>query len=343
MSEQAVTRDGLTSHRPGREAPSDFTTPRRRRRRRGEQPVVPEAEFRSYYGLPVINGPVWEPLDIAGYLFLGGLAGASSVVGAVADAHGMDEVTRVAKTGAAGAAVLSLAALVHDLGRPARFLHMLRVVKVTSPMSVGSWLLAAYAPAALVAAASDLTGRARPLGVLGTTGAAVLGPAVASYTAALVSDTAVPAWHDAHREMPFVFVGSAAMAAGGLGLVGAPLGQQGLPRRVAVTGAVVEVAATQVLKSRVGVARESYERGRAGWLMRLAKATAVAGGATAVLGRGHRGAGLAAGALLLSSSALSRFGIFHAGLDSADDPRHTVQPQRERLASAASGTPARER
>ncbi len=344
MSEEAVTRDGQTDHRPGREAVSDFGTPRRRGRRgrRGEQPMVPEAEFRSYYGLPVINGPVWEPLDIAGYLFLGGLAGASSTVAAVAEVRGLDEVSRVAKTGAAASAALSLAALVHDLGRPARFLNMLRVVKVTSPMSVGSWLLSAYAPAALVAAASDLTGRARPLGVAGTAGAALLGPAVASYTATLISDTAVPAWHDAHREMPFVFVGSAAMAAGGLALAGAPAGQQGLPRRVALAGAAVEIGATQVLKHRVGLPRESYERGRAGLLMRLGKATAVAGCALAATARGRRGAGAAAGALLLTSSALTRFGIFHAGLDSADDPRHTVQPQRERLSAAARGTPGRE-
>ena len=45
----------------------------------------------------------------------------------------------------------------------------------------------------------------------------LLGPAVASYTGVLIADTAVPAWHDAHRELPFLFVGSAASAAAGLG------------------------------------------------------------------------------------------------------------------------------
>ena len=52
-----------------------------------------------------------------------------------------------------------MAALVHDLGRPARFANMLRVFKISSPMSVGSWLLAGYVPAAAAAAASALTGR----------------------------------------------------------------------------------------------------------------------------------------------------------------------------------------
>jgi hypothetical protein len=50
-------------------------------------------------------------------------------------------------------------------------------------------------------------------------GAAALGAGVATYTAALVCDTAVPAWHDGHREMPYVFAGSAATAAGGLGML----------------------------------------------------------------------------------------------------------------------------
>jgi hypothetical protein len=49
----------------------------------------------------------------------------------------------MATTGAFAAITLSLAALVHDLGRPARFVNMLRVFKVTSPMSVSTWPSAA--------------------------------------------------------------------------------------------------------------------------------------------------------------------------------------------------------
>ena len=158
--------------------------------------------------------PVWEARDIAGYLFLGGLAGGSSLLAAGADLTGRRELGRAAKAGACAAITLSLAALIHDLGRPARFVNMMRVFKVTSPMSVGTWLLSGYAPAAGVAAATALTGRLPRIGSTATAGAALLGPAVAAYTAVLLSDTAVPAWHDGYREMPFVFTGSAAMAAG---------------------------------------------------------------------------------------------------------------------------------
>src|SRR6185312_2291525 len=103
-----------------------------RRKRRAEQPMVPKATFSSYYGRPVIKAPVWEARDIAGYFFLGGLAGGSSLLAAGADLTGRDELARAAKAGACAAITLSLAALVHDLGRPARFVNMMRVFKVTS-------------------------------------------------------------------------------------------------------------------------------------------------------------------------------------------------------------------
>ncbi len=138
--------------------------------------MVPPAEFRSYYGRPVIKEPVWETLDVAGYLFLGGLAGASSALAASAELSGRPELARAAKTVAAGAIGLSVVALVHDLGRPKRFVNMLRVFKPTSPMSVGTWLLTGYGPAAGVAAASAVTGWLPRTGRAATAVAAVTRP-----------------------------------------------------------------------------------------------------------------------------------------------------------------------
>src|SRR6266699_3957263 len=180
-------------------------------RRRGEKPMVPEADFSSYYGLPVLKETVWGP-DIPSYLFLGGLAGCSSALAAAAHLSGHPELARASKAGAAGAISLSMVALVHDLGRPARFINMLRVLKVTSPMSVGTWILSAYTPLALAAAAAGVTRRLPRAGLAATVPAAALGPAVASYTSVLLADTAVPAWHDAHRELPFVFARATATA-----------------------------------------------------------------------------------------------------------------------------------
>jgi hypothetical protein len=334
MSESDVTRDGVQGARPGRQAPTGAHAGRRRRRRgRGEQPMVPDATFSSYYGKPVLNKPTWEPLDIAGYLYLGGLAGASSLLAAGADATGRPGLAAPAKLGAVGAISLSLAALVHDLGRPARFLNMLRVFKPTSPMSVGSWLLSGYAPLTMVAAATEVTGRYRLLGSAATAASAVLGPAVATYTAVLLSDTAVPSWHEGYRELPFVFAGSGATAASGLALLAAPAAQAGPARRMAVLGAALELGAFRSMKRRIGLAAEPYEQGRPHLLLRAAELLTAGGAALALLGGRDRRPAAVAGAALLTGSAALRFGVFHAGVASAEDPKYTVVPQRERLTS----------
>jgi formate-dependent nitrite reductase membrane component NrfD len=102
-----------------------------RRKNRAEAAMVPDATFTSYYGKPVINKPTWAGPDIAGYLFLGGLAGAGSVIAAGAQLTSRPALARTMKSGCTVAAGLSLTALVHDLGRPGRFLNMMRALKVT--------------------------------------------------------------------------------------------------------------------------------------------------------------------------------------------------------------------
>ncbi|MDG6110334.1 NrfD/PsrC family molybdoenzyme membrane anchor subunit [Dactylosporangium aurantiacum] len=304
----------------------------RRRRQRGERLMVPKAEFRSYYGLPVLNQPTWKAPDIAGYLFLGGLAGASSGLAAAAELTARPDLARAARIGAVGALAGSLYGLIHDLGRPARFVNMLRVFKVTSPMSVGSWLLAAYGPQATLAAASAVTGRLPMLGRAAGIGAGVLGVGVATYTAALISDTAVPVWHDGRRELPYLFAGSAAASAGGLGLLAAPLSQAGPASRIAVAGTLVEVLAAKVMQRCLGPVAEPLKDGPSGRLLRWGERLGVTGavlGATA--GRRSRLAAGVAGAALLVGSACTRFGLFRAGQKSAADPRYTVRPQREHL------------
>jgi hypothetical protein len=288
----------------------------------------------SYYGRPVIKEPTWQARDIAGYLFLGGLAGASSALGAGADLTGRRRLARSTKLGALGAVSLSLAALVHDLGRPGRFLNMLRVAKPTSPMSVGSWLLAGYGPLAGAAAASDVSGLLPRVGRAAGVGAGVLGPAVASYTSALIADTAVPAWHESRHELPFVFVGSGAAAAGGLAMLTTPPAETGPARRIAVAGAALGLAASLRMEAHAGLAGETFHEGKAGALLRAAKALTTLGGVGAVAGGRNRVTAGLSGLALLAGSACTRFGIFEAGRASARDPKYTVAPQRERLEQA---------
>jgi len=296
--------------------------------------MVPKAEFSSYYGRPVIKEPAWAALDIAGYLFLGGLAGASSVLAAGADLQERPGLAAPAKYAALGAISVSLVALVHDLGRPKRFLNMLRVFKPTSPMSVGVWILSAYAPLAGIAAASQATGIAPAIGRAGTIGAALVGPAVASYTGVLIADTAVPAWHEGHREMPVVFVGSACVAAAGLGLAAAPLEQNGAARRLGAMGAAIELVASAVMRRRMGMVAGAYKGGKAGALMHASEVLTVAGAVGGmVTGRRNRVAAAISGCALMAASACLRFGVFEAGVVSAREPEYTVVPQRERIAA----------
>ena len=341
MSGSDVTRDGLEGTRPGREAAtgvnpghggSSQPARRWRRKNRAEAFMVPKATFTSYYGKPVINQPTWSSPDIPGYLFLGGLAGAGSVIAAGAQLTGRPALARTMKSGCTVAAGLSLAALVHDLGRRGRFLNMMRTLKVTSPMSVGSWLLAGYAPAAAAAALSDLTGIAPAAGTAATATAAVLGPGVATYTAALIANTAVPAWHDGYRYLPFVFAASATSAAAGLGLTGAPLRENVPALRLGVLAGAAEIATEKVMEKRMGLPGEAYREGRARRYSQIAQATTTAGVVTAaLLGRRSRAAAAAAGTALVAGSAMARFAIFQAGLNSAQDPKYTVVPQRQRL------------
>ncbi|MEA2209741.1 MAG: hypothetical protein QOF54_2218 [Solirubrobacteraceae bacterium] len=339
MSDAEVTREGLGGVRPGREARTwshgglDGQPEAGGRRRRREEGAL-DHPGSSYYGKPIINPPVWEERDIAGYLFAGGLAGASSLLAAGAELTGRRRMARRSKLCAAAALGASLVALVHDLGRPARFLHMLRVFKPTSPMNVGSWLLGAYGPLNGAALASDVLGVAPRAGRAASIGAGAFGAGVAAYTGALIANTAVPAWHEGHRELPFVFVGSAASAGGGFGMLASPLQESAPARRMAVIGAVGELAAEQLMERRLGMVAEVLHDGKAGKRLKAAKAL-TALGAVGALGLAPRSRVAAAlsGVSLLAGSALTRFGLFEAGMASARDPKYTVAPQRERLRS----------
>jgi hypothetical protein len=305
-----------------------------------ERSMVPRAEFSSYYGRPVLKKPVWAELDIAGYLFTGGIAAGSALLAAGADLSGRTATRRSARLTSFAALGVSGVALVHDLGRPERFANMLRVLKPTSPMSVGSWLLTAFSAPAGVAAASELPigrrlfgGLARPAGLA----AAAIAPAIATYTAVLICDTSVPSWHAAYPELPFVFAGSALAGSAGLSMVLSPVAENAPATRLAVLGSALELVAAQRMEGRLGLVGEPYSEGKAGAKLRASKALTVASALTAVtLGRRSKLAAVVAGGMLAMASALTRFGVFEAGVASAEDPVYTVAPQRERVTEARS-------
>lgn len=314
-----------------------------RRKRRGDKhAVVPDAEFRSYYGRPIVKPAPWGH-EIAQYLFLGGLAAGSGLVAACAHLTGRPTLRRRARFGALASVALGGAALVADLGRPERALNMMRTAKLTSPMSVGSWILAGFGTFAGAAAAVEV---ARPLlggGVLGrvaraadplaSAGSAFFAPPLAAYTAVLLSDTATPLWHESHRELPFIFVASGTAAGCGLSMVTSPSSETAPVRALAAVAAASELVGDKLLERRLGEEGQPLKEGVAHRWHTAARVLTAAGGIGALVAGRSRVLGMASGAALMAGSYCTRMAIFEAGEVSTLDPIYTVRPQRRRAAA----------
>ena len=315
----------------------------------------PGGEPRTYYGQPVLKQPEWT-WEVPWYLFSGGLAGASAGLASGARLTGRPGLAATARTVAAAAAAVSPVLLVMDLGRPQRFVNMLRVFKPTSAMSMGSWLLSAFVPAAVGSGVLGALGHLPHLQRLAEGGAAGLGLPMCTYTAVLLADSSIPVWHEAGHELPFVFAGSAAASAGALASLVAPADEATPARRLAVAGAVGELVAAEFMKHRLGELAEPYRQGDAGrWSRRATACTAAGAALLAWTGRQprpqHRPSpasvpssggqntrwwaqnevGDVLGAVLVLAGGISqRWAVFRAGFVSAADPRYTVGPQRAR-------------
>ncbi|HZQ83113.1 MAG TPA: NrfD/PsrC family molybdoenzyme membrane anchor subunit [Gaiellaceae bacterium] len=288
--------------------------------------------MRSYYGRPIVKEPVWQA-EIPLYFFTGGIAGASSML------HGLARVTRndpLAKTAlyvGAAADLVSPLLLISDLGRPERFLNMFRMFKVTSPMSVGSWILGISGSASNTAAALELLGVLRPVKWAAELVSCVTGPPLATYTGALVANTAIPVWSEARDELPWLFGASATASAGAAAAMFTPLEAAGPARRAAIGGVVAELGLMQAMERKLGFVGEVYRTGEAGRFKKITKACTLAGaGLLAWKGRRSRAAAATGGALVLAGELALRWSVFKAGFQSARDPRYTVLPQRERVA-----------
>jgi hypothetical protein len=299
------------------------------------------ADVTSYHGQPVLKQPVWTP-EIPSYFYTGGLAGASAGVAYLAELSGNDVLGRRAWAAAGGAIAISPALLISDLGKPTRFLNMLRMFKVTSPMSVGSWILAGSGAATSVAAANAWTGRLPGLARVARPAAALFGLPLSTYTAALIANTAVPVWHEARRELPFVFGSGAALSAGAAALALTPTPDAAPARRLALAGAVLEVACKELMERRLGEHGEPYRHGQAALFGRLAQAC-IGVGAVLAAGpaRRSRPAAVAAGTALSVGALAARWSVFRAGFQSAADPKYVIGPQREGIRSARRNGAAR--
>ncbi|MEZ4864979.1 MAG: NrfD/PsrC family molybdoenzyme membrane anchor subunit [Caldilineaceae bacterium] len=308
-----------------------------------QQPVweeTPTADQRrtpgpTYYDRPVVKEPVWiwtVPL----YFFVGGAAGAAAVLGAAAQWFGGAQlrglVTRCRWLAAIGAN-LGAVLLIADLGRPGRFLHMLRVFRPTSPMSMGSWLLASSGGAMTLSALLD-----RRRGWLRWVGDGVgavnslLGIGLAGYTGVLLANSVVPLWVAARRSLPVLFVTSGiASAAALLDFTRLNPREANVVRAFGLVGRVAELlAATAVEREAKGIERvgRPLQEGRSGAMWKMSKYLGILGLLVALLPGNSRSKRSVAALATAVSSLLLRYGLMAAGKASARDPQATFQQQR---------------
>ena len=274
-------------------------------------------EAQGYYGGPILKDPVWKS-EVPWYLFTGGLAGASSVLAAGADLAGRPALARVARRVAIAGLVPSPALLISDLGQPRRFINMLRVFRPSSPMNMGAWLLTGYGGAAGTTALLDTALPGAGVTRLAGLAAAAAGSMLTTYTGVLVADTAIPVWHDAHQELPFLFGASAAASAGAAATMFASAGDADPARRLALAGFAAEQAVASVMRRRLGPdVAAAYSEGAASRYHRASEVLGAAGAGLLALG-GRKTTRRLGAALLLVSAVCTRFSVYKAGFASAE-------------------------
>jgi formate-dependent nitrite reductase membrane component NrfD len=290
---------------------------------------------------PFIHAPVWT-WEVPAYFFLGGVATGSSFVAVAADLAGDERAAAVARKVTMAAIVPGAPLLVLDLGRPARFLNMMRIFKPRSAMNLGAWCLLAFSTAGGAAVAADVLGRPRLAKLLGAK-AALLGTYLGSYTGVLLANTAVPIWARSRLLLPPIFVCTAvATGAAANRLVLAATGvPPGHPTRNALgTIETVAMGAELALSSfnerRLGRLADVLEHGRPGLLFRFAK-WAVRVGLLLRLTRSRVGPWEhhVASLLYLSGGLAFRFAWVEAGKASARDDEAVATTARGRTGSRA--------
>jgi hypothetical protein len=184
------------------------------RLREGAARTPPIQPIAGYYGRPVLKPAIWT-WEVPAYLFIGGASGILACLSAVAHYSGDEALARDARHLAVTGAALSPLLLISDLGRPGRFLNMLRVFKPRSPMSVGAWLVAVFCTAAFGSMAGHMAGTQAAIAIARACEAvaALSGLLLATYPGVLMGATVIPVWNRFARVLPWHFAASSLGAA----------------------------------------------------------------------------------------------------------------------------------
>jgi len=286
---------------------------------------------------PLIHAPVWT-WEVPLYFWIGGVASGAAFAALAADTAGDEASARVARKVALGAVTAAPVLLIADLGRPARFLNMLRIFKPRSPMNAGAWCLVAFSAAGAGAVTADLLGAPRTASRLGAA-QALLGSYLGSYTGVLLATTAVPLWSQSRAFLGPIFVATAtATGAAATRLTLAAAGRpEDHPTQTALArlqaGAILaELSLSTINERRLGRLGDALEHGVPGRLYGAAKGLVGVGLLLQLAGRGRRrGAQHAASVLYLAGGLGFRFAWVQAGKASARDDEVVAVMARGRL------------
>ena len=300
----------------------------------------------TYYDHPVLRKAHWR-WEIVAYFFVGGASAASAALASIAHLFGDPDDEALVRNGRyaalAGSAISSVL-LIKDLGRPERFLNMLRIFKLKSPMSVGVYALMTFATtsgfAALEQARADGVIGADPFGWVPrrprVAAHAVSAAFMACYTGVLLSATAIPVWYRGRRHVPAIFVLSG--AATGCALQNALIALFGGSPRTSKKLETIELLAALAEAALLwdyeraagdpGKALFAGERGRKlkTYTLGLGIAVPTLLSLPSVLSKKrpekpHRLRTLLTAACALIGGYVLRECVVYAGRDSADDPR----------------------
>jgi formate-dependent nitrite reductase membrane component NrfD len=300
---------------------------------------------------PVIHAPVWT-WEVPLYFWVGGMASGASFAALAADIAGDEASARVARKVALGVVLTAPPLLIADLGRPGRFMNMLRIFKPRSPMNLGAWCLVAFSTASAGAVGADLLSARRSARFLGAT-EALLGSYLGSYTGVLLATTAVPVWARSRLFLGPIFIATAtATGAGATRLTLAATGQSEThPTHVALArmeaGAILaELTLSAVNERRLGDAGAALSQGSAGRRLRTAKTMVTAGLVLSTIARGRvrRPLQNLASVLYLGGGLAYRMAWVQAGKSSAQDDEAVARMARAKLTpdeSLRSGTEQR--
>lgn len=317
---------------------------------RRRRPALRPYSGQDYYGQPPLKAPHWD-WKVSGYIVLAGVAGAAQSVAWIAglrDRAGYRGALRNARLLALGASGTGAALLVADLKTPGRFYNMLRILRPTSPMSLGSYVLSLFGAASAAAALGELPAARRSARLTRTAdaaqaAAAVSGAGAATYTAALLAATSNPYWAAAPRELGTQFAtSSVAGGAAALALAERAGGRRRTARRLeelAALASLAHLAASRAARRRrraAGIADaldDEPERIRLETAdLLLAGALPLAGYALDRLSGGRAPVAAVAGSLaLLVGGFLVRDGILRTGKAAAHRPEaafRAAQPDR---------------